>query len=228
MHCLAQNYIDSGKLIHPAALCLEAEALGLFPCFSLSGAPKELRAMVQINKSLLPLNSLFLHASAVHLPAGGLLFTGHSTSGKSTIGRLMSAQFPVIADDVVMVRRDPDGKYRISDGKPVLTENFALGKSTLSKGFQEYELMGVTRLFKAGTHRLERISALQLCRYLADALFEVDFQRKIESIKTRQTLFVLAAQLAREIPGWHLWFSLETRPEDLLLLLQTEKTTRVE
>lgn len=31
MHCLAQNYIDSGKLVHPSAFCIDASEKGAFP-----------------------------------------------------------------------------------------------------------------------------------------------------------------------------------------------------
>ena len=59
---------------------------------------------------------LFLHASAVVVGGGALLFLGHSTAGKSTIARMLGQIQPVLADDSVYAARGADGWWRVVDG----------------------------------------------------------------------------------------------------------------
>ena len=44
---------------------------------------------------------LFLHASAVVVAGGAVLFLGHSTAGKSTIARILGQSFSILADEAV-------------------------------------------------------------------------------------------------------------------------------
>ena len=62
-------------------------------------------------------SGVFLHASAVIVDGGAVLFLGHSTAGKSTISRLLGAVCPVLADDTVFAWRTEGGEWRVADGK---------------------------------------------------------------------------------------------------------------
>ncbi len=51
----------------------------------------------------------FLHASGLILNGEGLLFTGHSGAGKSTIARMLMGRATLLCDDRIIIRRWPDG-----------------------------------------------------------------------------------------------------------------------
>jgi MoaA/NifB/PqqE/SkfB family radical SAM enzyme len=54
----------------------------------------------------------YLHSSGVSLHGEGLLFTGHSEAGKSTMMKMMKSTAEWLSDDRMIVRRWPDG-FRI-------------------------------------------------------------------------------------------------------------------
>ena len=169
---------------------------------------------------------LFLHASAVVVDGGALLFLGHSTAGKSTIARLLGKVHPVLADDSVYVARGPDGNWRGVDG------SFRFGRDELP-GWQEevrrraegagaVPLRGCFRIHKAAAARMEPRAPLELTRCLMDAAMEVDLQRKfgrpqegggaaagsISFVRQmRRQWFRWVADIARACPGGNLWFS---------------------
>ncbi len=168
---------------------------------------------------------LFLHASSVAVEGRAVLFLGHSTAGKSTIARLLGNTFPVLADDSVFASRETDGKWRVVDG------GFRFGRDEVSRWpemirrrFKESGAVPVVaclRIHKAENVRLETMEPLELARYLMDAAMEIDLQRKyghgseagkikpvgFENImKIRRQWFFLVAEMARSIPGGHLWF----------------------
>lgn len=63
---------------------------------------------------------LVLHASAVHTPAGAVLFAGPSGAGKSTLlAALLGRGYSLLADDKVVVAPGPDGP-RVLPGYPTL------------------------------------------------------------------------------------------------------------
>ena len=169
---------------------------------------------------------LFLHASAVVVDGGALLFLGHSTAGKSTIARLLGKVHPVLADDSVYVARGPDGNWRGVDG------SFRFGRDELP-GWQEevrrraegagaVPLRGCFRIHKATVLRAEPMEPLEAARHLMDAAMEIDVQRKFgrlrageaagaagalaEMRRMRRKWFGWVAEIARACPGWNLWF----------------------
>ncbi len=177
---------------------------------------------------------LFLHASAVVAGEGAFLFLGHSTAGKSTIARLLAKSFPVLADDAVYAHRGPDGLWRVVDG------SFRFGRDTLPGWTEEIQrraagagavrLRGCLRIHKAATVRVEALAPVELARYLLDAAMEVDQQRKFGRTtnpglptgdataavrQMRRHWFQWVGEIAREHPGWHLWFSKDSSETEL-------------
>jgi hypothetical protein len=171
-------------------------------------------------------DGLFLHASAVNMNGGACLFLGHSTSGKSTIARLLEKQAPVLADDAVLASRDPEGIWRVVDGGFRFDRDMEAGfpetirrRSAAGLGVP---VKAIFRLHKGPFARLEPLDPLDLARVLMDAAMEIDLQRTAgrrkgskESGKPnvlleremRSEWFRRVSEIARTLPGWHLWFS---------------------
>lgn len=169
-----------------------------------------------------PDEGYYLHASAVNTVVGALLFMGHSTSGKSTISRKLSDQCELIADDVVRIRMNSDGLYQVADGKHRFSSNGYLGET---QPLDEYPLAKMTRLFKSPKSYTCAVSQRQMCRYLADALFEVDVQRRNTDLSFRTSLFQKVALLSRSVPGIELYFCLDSSSDDILRLVGAKEET---
>ena len=175
-----------------------------------------------------PAFGLFLHASAVAVNGGAILFLGHSTAGKSTIARLTGTAHPVLADDSVFVSPGGDGAWRVVDG------SFRFGQDEVpdfqnkirrrAAGEGAVPLRGCFRIHKAAATRIEPLAPIDLARYLMDAVMEVDLQRKglgvqdsTQSLRelhrgileSRKAWFSQVAAIARSVRGWHLWFPLD-------------------
>ncbi len=171
---------------------------------------------------------LFLHASAVTMDGEAFLFLGHSTAGKSTIARLLGEAYPVVADDSVFAARGPDGRWSVVDGGFRFKETDLAGwQERIRRQIAErpIPLRACLRIHKAPELRIEPMDSLELARYLMDAAMEIDLQRKFgrlagkskiesavwnEGLRMRGHWFGQAAEIARTIPGRHLWFSRET------------------
>ena len=184
--------------------------------------------MSTVSCLLPPETGLFLHASSVVVDGGAVLFLGHSTAGKSTIARLTGTVHPVLADDSVFVSRGADGAWRVVDG------SFRFGRDDLGD-FQEkirrraagagaVPLRGCLRIHQSDAVKMEPLAPLELARCLMDAALEIDLQRKgsrshdptpslqerhCRILEARKTWFRQVAAIARQVRGWHLWFSLD-------------------
>lgn len=180
-------------------------------------------------------DGLFLHASAVVVDGGAVLFLGHSTAGKSTIARKLGAVLPVLADDAVFVApgangiwRGVDGGMRFGHGSSPAEWMAAVRQNVQASG--AVPLRGFFRIHQAKSIRTERMPPIALGRYLMDAAMEIDVQRKYglkpdkinlepiawESVmKKRREWFRHTAHLARTCPGWHLWFAVATTGNEL-------------
>jgi hypothetical protein len=90
--------------------------------------------------------------------------------------------------------RDASGKFRAWTGT-----GYPLGR-------RRYPLRAVLRIFKARAVALHPVGQRDTCRYLLDAVFENDFQRRVDNMRVRSGWFRMTAELAREIPGWRLTF----------------------
>lgn len=177
---------------------------------------------------------LFLHASAVAVDGGAILFLGHSTAGKSTIIRMLEKSCPMVADDAVFACRDGQDLWRVVDG------SFRFGRDELSKWEGDVrrraeqgavQLRGCFRIHKADIIRVSPLAPAELARYLMDAAMEIDLQRKwgrttkagegpkpatAETLRQmRRQWFQWVAEIARACPGWNLWFSKDSQETDL-------------
>jgi len=151
--------------------------------------------------------SVCLHASAVSVSGKALLFLGHSTAGKSTICRLLSERYPEIADDKVWVYQIKNGCWMVRDGSNNGNIENNCGNPN---GRGQYPLLAILRIFKSNTAQIDPISQKETCKYLMDAVFEIDFQRKIIDLKIRKRWFRLVAEISRKIEGRRLTFNKDT------------------
>ncbi len=146
---------------------------------------------------------VYLHASAVNVSGGALLFLGHSTAGKSTIGRLLAERYPLIADDKVLVSRMDDGCWMVRDASGKFRAWTGTGYPL---GRRRYPLLAVVRIFKARAVTMHPLGQRETCRYLLDAVFENDFQRRVSDLRVRKDWFRMTAAISRGIAGWRLTF----------------------
>lgn len=147
---------------------------------------------------------LFLHASSVNVSGKALLFMGHSSSGKSTISRLLSERYPVIADDKVYIEKGKNGRWWVSggyDGFPLLK-----GQARSAGHESRYPLGSVLRIFKSKSIEIAPLSPKETCRYLIDAVFEIDPQKEENKIAIQKSWFAMTAEISRNIVGWSLTF----------------------
>lgn len=183
---------------------------------------------------------LFLHASAVVVDGGAVLFLGHSTAGKSTLARMLAATFPVLADDAVFAARDSQGKWRVVEGG-FRFEDGDIGRR-LGDILRRIEggggilVRGCFRLQKAETIKVEPASPWQVARFLTDAAIEVDLQRKAGKSQAKNTRkiremrrrwFHWVADIARTSPGGTLFFAKNSSPSDLGEVLNRALTKAV-
>lgn len=97
-------------------------------------------------------------------------------------------------DDGNWAVRDASGKFRAWTGS-----GYPLGR-------RKYPLRAVLRIFKGRAAALQPIGQKEACRYLLDAVFENDFQRRVDDVRVRKVWFRVAAAISREIGGWRLTF----------------------
>jgi len=162
--------------------------------------------------SAAPTYGLFLHASSVATKRGALLFLGHSTSGKSTISRMLSHDCAVIADDTVFARRRTggDGSWEVGDGEfRHRGQSPPLWDSRLLRDAERIDftpVAAVMRLWKDAELRISPIDELTTCRYLMDAALELDIQRYTWDERNARLWYGLVATMARSVPGFDLHF----------------------
>jgi len=158
------------------------------------------------------LTALPIHASAVQAEAGALLFLGPSETGKSTIRSMLEAHLPALADDIVYLVPQVEGKWGVA---LVDTDAFwrPLSASEVA-ALSVVPLQAVLRLYRATEPRLERISPLETCRHLTGAFFEVYWPRYCD-VPAKKAAFARLARIAAATTGYHLYFE------------RSEKTIRV-
>ena len=167
-----------------------------------------------------------------------MLFLGHATGGQSTLARMLGAAYPVLADDAVFAAKRPDGRWGVVDGGFRFGEgDFVDWQKRICRqiDLNSVPLRGCLRIHKAPELRIGPMDPVELARYLMDAAMEIDLQRKFgpkpsenpselaawhEIMSKRRQWFRQVAELARNCPGWHLWFAKETSPRELLDCIQ--------
>lgn len=187
----------------------------------------------------IPDSGFFLHASAVVVDGGAVLFLGHSTAGKSTMARLLGTKCPVLADDAVHVTRCGRSEWRVVDGSFRFENDGRLEdwSRELSRraGAGAVRLKACCRLHKAPELRMERMAPIELARHVMDAVMEMDLQRKAgkrqgggggagavqsDVLQLRKRWFNEASDIARRVPGWHLWFHKQTEAGRILQCME--------
>lgn len=151
-----------------------------------------------------------IHASAVCVDSGALVFLGPSGTGKSTVCRLLSAHARFLANEAVYLVPRVDGGWNVSAADHLAYEGPLSKEQTAA--FSAAPLWAIIRLFQASVPRLEQIDALRTCRYLTDALFEIPWQREYDAA-TKGVVFSDLATVSRSVPGYEFYFDLS--PEAL-------------
>jgi len=95
-----------------------------------------------LQKLLTTHNGFFMHASASEKNGRALVFTGSSGCGKSTIMRFLHPDFPALADDTIIIKRE-EGRYFVYQ-TPYIEKN-----SWVKKGNEKYPLLGFYFLKKS-------------------------------------------------------------------------------
>ena len=230
-HCLAQNYEVNGRLVSVSPLCAEAVRRGVFPA-------TRRRSWTPPGKTVRSGEAghgLFLHASAVATESGALLFLGHSTSGKSTIVRLLRSRFPTLADDSVYATLTEaghwqvvDGGFRFDGGGVAEWQESVRRRTAAGEGVR---LAGCLRIRKSPAVRIAPLGELELAGHLMNAVMEIDLQRKLgrtgnaggsewgQVRDCRRRWFGQVAEIARACPGWELWFSRDAQQDRLAAVM---------
>ena len=184
----------------------------------------------------LPQDGLYLHASAVIVNGGAVLFMGHSTAGKSTIAHLLSPLCLILADDTVLAQKDNEGQWRVTDGKKRFTDLpiYRLRPAGLRRDMPPNgtPLLACVRIHKGAALRHAPLAPIELAQCLMDAVMEVDVQRKCgrldpkdaasapDAITTARTMrarwFAMVVEIAGNIEGKRLWFPREADPLELV------------
>ncbi|MBN1978807.1 MAG: hypothetical protein JW918_15525 [Anaerolineae bacterium] len=151
-----------------------------------------------------------IHASAVRTGEGAFVFLGPSGTGKTTIHQLLStaAHTHTLANEAVYLIRQMDGGWKVSKADDDIYEEPPPTDEIASR--DSVPLRGIFRLFQAPAPRVRRIGALETCRYMTDALFEIAWQREY-AVAIKKALFSILADVCRSVPGHELHFDLSTR-----------------
>jgi hypothetical protein len=162
---------------------------------------------------LLPRRGILIHASAAVLDGKALIFLGPSETGKSTICRRLGAYAQPFADDKVCLFRGAGGRWTITNRD----DTWAGGKlfDLVDEGEPGVLLRAVLRLYRGRRAYLEPVGALQLCRLLTDALFEINWPDRGD-VAARWHAFAGLAAVARSTPGYVYYFNRSVRAIDVL------------
>jgi hypothetical protein len=169
--------------------------------------------MTEDDALVAPSRTLIIHASAVCINDGALVFLGPSGTGKSTICRLLKSHAEPIADDAVYLVPQIGGGW--------LTGNANRYSAEPSSQVQRFTpgnvpLRAIFRLHQAPVPLVQQIDSLQTCRYLTDAFFEIHCQR-LYNAETKRGAFSELAAVSRHIPGYRLHFNLSNRVPEAII-----------
>lgn len=159
------------------------------------------------------LAALPIHASAVQTAGGALLFLGPAETGKSTVRQLLEPYLPALADDVVCLLPRPEGGYGVA-----AVSNWALLQPLPASQVAELRpvpLRAVLRLYRAAEPRLQPLTALETCRHLTEAFFEVFWSRYCD-VPAKKMAFARLARVAAATAGYHFYFNRSVRTAEML------------
>ncbi len=172
----------------------------------------EKRRMIQYSTVPDPPGVLTLHASAVQMNGGALIFLGPTKTGKTTVCKLLSAQAPRLADDVVRLIQANGAWETVDAGRRGHLEPLSEQEAAVLHGVP---LRAILRLYQAPAPRLVRIDEVKMCYYLVDSFFDIVRQRDY-ALEVKRPVFANLAALARSIPGYEFYF--DRSPQTLHVL----------
>lgn len=150
-----------------------------------------------------PEGIIALHAAAVCVEGGAVLFLGPPNTGKSTVRRMLAEHTPSLADDgVYIVVSQTHWAVAQAEHRPFFRP---LAQKEV-KHLVTFPLKAIFRLYQSPSPRIKRIETLLICRYLVDAFFEITRQRNY-NVLTKQLIFANLAKVARVIPGYEFYFN---------------------
>lgn len=138
-------------------------------------------------------NGVMLHASAVRYRGQGYVFAGRSGTGKSTVARLLASIAEVLSDELVAIRRMPEG-WQVF-GTPFWGD-FARAGANLNAPLQ-----GIYLLQHAKQHHLEKLSR----RDALAAILQCSLQFA-EGTQVAEWMLNVVSALARDVSAYRLHF----------------------
>lgn len=148
---------------------------------------------------------ILLHAGAVKTDRGALLFLGHSKAGKSTICKLLSKRYELIADDMVHVQFEENSGWVANNINSYMEERkqYAATKNQIN-GIPIYAIM---RIYQSNRVEAQQITQKELCLQLTNSILEGIGQSSSYSGFSAKHYFRVVAEIARDISGWSLQFT---------------------
>lgn len=154
-----------------------------------------------------------MHASAVQVNGGGLIFLGRSGAGKSTICRLLSTFAEPMADDRVFLIPEGETRWAVTDATEHILSRVLLEEEAAE--LSGVPLKGIFRLHQSSKPHLERTDDLRTCYNLTMSFFEFYWHRDLEPEKKKH-IFSILAGIGQVVPGYELHFDLS--PETVYLI----------
>lgn len=153
-----------------------------------------------------PPNVILLHASAVYIGNGALVFTGRSGAGKSTICRILGEFGTKIADDMVYLVRRSETKWIVTDARERAEGGPLTNLEVIA--MQGAPLRAILEVHKDVGVYIQSISAVKMCNNLARAYFDLHYWACHYNAETKRAAFAHLATLARSVPSYDLFFSI--------------------
>src|SRR5208282_5990982 len=167
--------------------------------------PYSVDTLLRIVHSLLlaPTGGLLLHASGGIRGGRGVLFSGVSGAGKTTMARLAPPDVQLLTDEISYLRREDDG-FRVY-GTPFSGELGIQGEDVSAP------LGGIYLIEHGASNRLERVAEAEAVRHLMrNTLFFAQEKRLVADV------FSTVCELARRVPIYRLEFLPDARVGEML------------
>lgn len=168
-----------------------------------------------------PLGIFQLHGAALSLDGKAVLVLGPSGAGKSTLCRLLSPYLELLAEDRIFVIPQDSG-WRIADA----TNRYISLRLTSAEAsaLAGKPLHTILRVFQDSVARSEPLFAIDTCRVLTDAFFQVRPQ-VASNLETKKAVFSWLAEISRTVPGYRIYSDKTSQAAELVwkLISQNEK-----
>lgn len=154
-----------------------------------------------------------LHAAAISTKNGILVFLGPPETGKSTMCHLLKEVTYTVSDDRIHLYCSDNRVWRVKAASMESVRRFEVSHIS-DPGLPR--LAAIIRLHQSERIHLERLSALNTCRNLTNAFFELVWQRSYEQEK-KETAFALLADVSRSVSGYKMEFNLSPQTLELMV-----------